>query len=160
MIALILCWHSIHLAATFNYCINFGNLIWHTVFGRFVNHNISSFHVSPVLDLISTLNWFWFSEFKKKLQHGVYLFNNEMVRQILVKTRKHIGKEVPQRFQEGATLHNLNWKIITAHWARISYSDAKPITYFWISCSDWEAHVLFQRNSQSSKKPLFQTLII
>ena len=29
----------------------------HAVFERFVNH-ISAFHVSPVLDLISTLNWF------------------------------------------------------------------------------------------------------
>ena len=29
----------------------------HAVFWRFVNH-ISAFHASPVLDLISTLNWF------------------------------------------------------------------------------------------------------
>ena len=58
------------------------------------------------------------------------LFNDEMMRQILVKMRKHIEKEVPQRYQERATLYDSNCKINKAHWACISYSDTKPITNF------------------------------
>ena len=68
VIALLLYWGSMHLAA-----INFQLLnlaiwfdIWkrlsveHAVFGRFINH-ISAFNVSPVLDLTSTLNLFDFT---------------------------------------------------------------------------------------------------
>ena len=32
-----------------------------------------------------------------KLQHGGCLFDNKMMTQILVKTRKHVGKEVHQK---------------------------------------------------------------
>ena len=123
--ALILCWHSVHIVA-----INFQPLnlavwfnIWrgfsvaHAVPGRFVNH-ISAFHVSLVLDLISTLNWFDSSSLK--LQHGGYLFDDDMMRQILVKTRKHIGKKVHQRHQKRATSYDSNYKINKAHWACIS----------------------------------------
>ena len=76
VIALVLCWRSIHRAV-----INFQLLnlavwfdIWkdlsvaHAVFGRFLNH-ISVFHVSLVLDLISTLNWF----------DSVWVWNSNMV---------------------------------------------------------------------------------
>ena len=132
--ALILCWHSIHLIV-----INFQLLnlafwfdIWkglnvaHAVFGRFVNH-ISAFHISSVLDLTSTLNWF--DSESLKLQHGGYLFNDEMIRQILVKTRKHIGRQVHQRHQEGVISSDSNYKISKAHWVCISYSD--PHTHSW-----------------------------
>ena len=58
-----------------------------------------------------------------KLQQGGYLFDNEMMTQILVKTRKHIGKEVHQRHQEKATSYNSNYKINKANCVCISYSD-------------------------------------
>ena len=41
------------------------------VFGRFVNH-IFAFHSSPVLNLISTLNWFDLASLK--LKQGQYFF--------------------------------------------------------------------------------------
>ena len=105
MIALILCWRSIHLAAINFQLLNFADstsvktqcctyCLWK------INH-ISAFHVSPVLDLISTLNWS--DSASSKHQHGGYLFDDEMMRQILVKTRKHIGKKVCQRHQGKAT---------------------------------------------------------
>ena len=97
VIIFIWCWPCIFLAVinftVLNLTIWFdiwkGLSVGHAVFGRFANH-ISTFHVSPVLDLISTLNWFD-SEILK-LQHGGYLFNDEMIRQILVKTRKQKGQ--------------------------------------------------------------------
>ena len=86
---------------------------------RLVNH-ISAFHVSPVLDLISILNWF---DSAIKLQHGGYLFDNKMMTKILVKTRKHIGKEVHQRHQERAISYHSKYKINKSNWVCISYSD-------------------------------------
>ena len=107
VIALILCWHSIHVAVINFNLIKFGNLILrlkdssvaHAVFGRFLN-DIPAFHV--IL-------------FK-------YLFDNEMMTQILVKTRKPIGKEVHQRHrktnfiwfelqnkQSPVSVHKLQW---------------------------------------------------
>ena len=65
-----------------------------------------------------------------KLQQGGYLFDNEMMTQILVKTRKHIGKEVHQRHQERATSYNSNYKINKANCVCISYSD--PQTQSWL----------------------------
>ena len=63
------------------------SFIWvsvvHAVFGRFFNH-ISVFHISSVLDLTSTLNWFRSESLK--LQHGGFVFFDEMMRQT------HIGK--------------------------------------------------------------------
>ena len=128
MIALIMCLCGIHLAI-----INFQLLnlaiwfdIWkgvsvaHAINGRFVNY-ISAFHASPVLDLISTLNWF--DLVNVKLQRDRYLFTDEMMRLILVKSRKHIGKEVCQSHPEMATSFDSNYKINKAHWAYISYSD-------------------------------------
>ena len=96
------------------------------VFGRFINQ-ISAFYVSPVLDLISTMNWFDLASLKP--QHGGYLFDNEMMTQILVKTRKHTGKEVHQRHQEKAISYNSNYKTNKAHSVYISYSD--PQTHSW-----------------------------
>ena len=110
-------------------CINIALTNWasvkdssvaHAPFGRFVYH-ISAFHVSPVLDLISTLNWF--DSASLKLQHGGYLFDNKMMTQILVKTRKHIGKRSSlktsgkgdfirfklQNKQSQLSVHKLRW---------------------------------------------------
>ena len=97
VITLILYWCNIRLAAInfqvlnlaiwFN--IGIGLSVVHAAFGRFVNH-IFAFHVSPVLDLIFALNWFELAS--SKLQHCWYLFDDEMMRQILTKTRKYIGK--------------------------------------------------------------------
>ena len=70
---------------------------------------MSVFYINSVLDLISTLNWF--DSVSLKLQHSGYLFNNEMIAHILVKTRKHIGKEGHQRHQERATSYDLSYKI-------------------------------------------------
>ena len=84
----------------------------HAVFGRFVNH-ISAFHMSPVLDLTSTLNLL--DSASLKLQHGEYLFDDAMMRQILVKKEENIEKEVYQMYQERATSCNLNYKIDKAH---------------------------------------------
>ena len=110
-----------------------GLSVMHAVFGRFVNQ-ISAFYLGPVLNLISTLNWFYLASLK--LQHGGYLFNNEMMIQILVKTRKHIGKEVHQKHQERATSSNSNYKIKKAHWVCMSYMTPKSIGDVWISCFD------------------------
>ena len=60
------------------------------------------FHVSPVLHLISTLNLF--DSVSLKLQHGGYLYDE--MRQILVKTRERIEKELHQKYQEIVTSYN------------------------------------------------------
>ena len=85
---------------------------------------MASLFLSP---LISTLNWFDSADLK--LQHGGYLFDGEMMRQILVKKRKHRGKEVCRKHQEKAISYDSNCKINTAHWAYISYND--PQTHSW-----------------------------
>ena len=115
VIALILRWRSIHLAEInlqlLNLAIWFniwkGLSVAHAVFRRIFNH-ICAFHVSHVQDLISNLNWCDLESLK--LQHDGCLSNGEMIRQILVKLRKHIGKEFYQRHQERAISYNSNCK--------------------------------------------------
>ena len=80
------------------------------------------FHVSPVLHLISTLKLF--DSVSLKLQHGGYLYDDEM-RQILVKTRERIEKELHQKYQEIVTSYNSNYKIGKSHRVRRSYSGPK-----------------------------------
>ena len=94
-----------------------GLCVAHAAFGRFVNH-ISAFHVSPVLDLISTLNWF--DSASLKLQHGWYFFNDEMMRQILVKIHQRSSSKTSwakgdfirfelQNKQSPLSVHKLQW---------------------------------------------------
>ena len=76
-------------------------------------HDFCAKHVVKYIIIMETLNriiifmvWcnkilYWKQSLK--LQHSGYLFNNEMITQILVKTRNHIGEEVHQRYQERAT---------------------------------------------------------
>ena len=126
MIALILCWHIIHLAV-----INFQLLIlalwfdiWkrlsvvHAVFERFFNH-ISAIHVSLVLDLISPLNWFDLTHLK--FQHGGYLFLDEMIKDF-GKNEEAYRKNVHQRHQERAISYDSNCKINKGDYTCISYS--------------------------------------
>ena len=104
-----------------------GLSVVYAVFGRFFNQ-ISAFYVSPFLDLMSTSNWFGSASLK--LQHSGYLFDNEMMAQILVKMRKHIGKEAHQRHQERMASYDLNYKVNKPHWVCISYSDAQTHSWF------------------------------
>ena len=53
-----------------------------------------------------------------------------MMRQNLVKKRKHGGKKVCQRHQEKVISYDSNCKIKGAHWACISYSDPQTNSWF------------------------------
>ena len=115
-ITLIMCWCSIHLAT-----INFQLLslaiwceIWkglkvivYAVCWGFVNQ-VSPIHDSPILYLISTLNWFDYPSLK--LQEKGYLYDDD-TRQILVRTKKHIGKEVQERHQKRVFSYDSKYKI-------------------------------------------------
>ena len=103
------------------------------VFGRFVNH-IFAFHSSPVLNLISTLNWFDLASLK--LKQGQYFFENEMMRHILMELRKYIGKENHQIHQERVISYDSNYVINKVHWVCIRTVTPKSIADFRISCID------------------------
>ena len=132
MITLILCWRSVHLAAINFQLLNLG--IWFDICKELccacclwkINH-ISAFHISPMLNLISTLNWL--DSAGLKFWHGGYL-SGDMMRQVLVKNRKHIGKEVRQRDQEKTISYDFNCKTNKAHWACISCSDLQTHGWF------------------------------
>ena len=96
------------------------------------------------------------------------------MRQILVKTRKHIRKEVPQRCQVRATLFDSNCKINKAHWACINtaYNFAnKELSFFKIEViasfnSFWKSFCMitcsfhiFVRYSQPISEDCFKILV-
>ena len=113
-----LTFNLLNLAIWFGICK--GLSVVHSFFGRFVN-DVSAFHISPALDLISTFNWF--DLVNLKLQHGRFLFDNEMMTQIFMETRKHIRKRSSsetsgtgdfrrfelQNKQRPLSVHKLQW---------------------------------------------------
>ena len=140
-IVLILCWRRSHpatiefqllnLAIRINICKAL-KVVWCAIFWKIFNH-VSPIHDSPVLYLISALNLFGSASLL--LQDVGYLYNDQ-ARQILVKIRKHIGKEVQQRHQERAILYNSKCEVNKAHWLCLRYGAPKPIVDFWIFCFD------------------------
>ena len=138
VIAIILGWRGIHLAVS---TIKFSNLIRHLKRTQFcacslwkicLSHFCISRQSSPGFNVHFEL--IWFGEFKTP--NGGFLLDDEMMRLILVKTRKHAVIEFHQRHQERATSYDSNYKINKAHWACISYSEPQIIAYFWVCCFD------------------------
>ena len=66
-------------------------------FEDLVNH-VSWIFDSPILYLIFNI-FYWFDLASLKLPDGGYLYD-DVTRQILVNTKKHIGKEVQERHQK------------------------------------------------------------